>query len=153
MTLLVLGVGNAGRGDDAAGLEVARRVGAAGIRAVELGEPIALLDAWDGASEVIVVDAVRSGAEPGTVHRLDARAGPLPARRFQASTHHVSVAGVVELGRSLGRLPDRLEVYGIEGGRFEAGNVLVPAVRRAVEEVATGLTRRRDRQGADDCPQ
>ena len=99
------------------------------------------------------MDAVRSGAEPGTVHRLDARAGPLPARLFQASTHHVSVAEVVELGRSLGRLPDRLEVYGIEGGRFEAGNVLVPAVRRAVEEVATGLTRRRDRQGADDCPQ
>ncbi|MFP5364517.1 MAG: hydrogenase maturation protease, partial [Thermoleophilia bacterium] len=109
MTALVLGIGNDWRGDDAAGLEVARRLRAAGVRAAgSAGDPSGLLDAWDGEREVILVDAVRSGAAPGTLHRLDARARPLPARLFRGSTHHLSVADAVELGRALGRLPERL---------------------------------------------
>ena len=35
------------------------------------GDPTSLIDAWDGSEHVIVIDAVCSGAEPGTVHRLD----------------------------------------------------------------------------------
>jgi hydrogenase maturation protease len=143
VTALVVGVGNDWRSDDGAGLEVARRLRAAGLRAVEHGgDPTALLDAWDGETEVILVDAVRSGAQPGTVHRLNARARPLPARMFGASTHHLSVAEAVELGRCLGRLPARLDVYGIAGVRFEAGRGLTAEVRHAVRAVTTELERR-----------
>ena len=56
-----------------------------------------------------------------------------------ASTHHLGVAEAVELGRSLGRLPDRREVIGIEGGWFGAGRGLSPEVRGAVEELETAL--------------
>ena len=143
MTPLVLGIGNDWRGDDGAGLEVARRLRAVGVRAVGRGgEPSSLLDAWEDEAEVILVDAVSSGAAPGTVHRLDARAGPLPPRLFGASTHHLSVADAIELGRCLGRLPQRLELYGIEGERFQAGRGLTPQVRRAVDEVTAELERR-----------
>jgi hydrogenase maturation protease len=145
VTALVLGLGNEWRGDDAAGLEVARRLRAAGVRAVEReGEPSSLLDAWANESEVILVDAVSSSAEPGTIHRLDARAGPLPVRLFRGSTHHLSVAEAIELGRSLGRLPERIEVYGIEGRRFEAGRGLSTEVRLAVDEVARELAAKLD---------
>jgi hypothetical protein len=41
---------------------------------------IALLDAWAGAAEVMVIEAVSSGAPTGTVHRLDAAAEPLGLR-------------------------------------------------------------------------
>ena len=69
---LVIGVGNAARGDDAAGLLAARRLGG-----IELeGDPTALLDLFDGIDEAAVVDAVRSGAAPGTVHRFDVGAAP-----------------------------------------------------------------------------
>lgn len=143
MTALVIGIGNDWRSDDGAGLEVARRLSAAGVRAVEHGgDPSGLLDAWDGETEVILVDAVSAGAAPGTIHRLDARATPLPPRLFRGSTHHLSVAEAVELGRCLGRLPQHLELYGIEGHRFEAGRGLTPHVRRAADEVAAELERR-----------
>jgi hydrogenase maturation protease len=143
VTALVLGIGNDWRGDDDAGLEVARRLREAGLRALEqTGDPATLLDAWNGEDHVILVDAVRSGAAPGTIHRLDARAVCLPAALFGASTHGVGVAEAIELARCLGRLPERLELYGIEGKRFTVGGGLEPEVRRAVGEVTAELRRR-----------
>ena len=91
---------------------------------------------------MVIVDAVRSGAKAGTIHRLDALARPLPAQLFRASTHHLSVAEAVALGRALGRLPERLEIYGIEGRDFTAGLGLAPEVERAVERVAAELGER-----------
>lgn len=73
------------------------------------GEPSGLIDAWEGEGEVVLVDAVSSGAPPGTVHRLDPLKGPLPAELFRRSTHHLGVTEAVELARALDRLSDRLE--------------------------------------------
>jgi len=132
----VIGLGNAARGDDAAGLLAARAVGG-----VELeGDPSALLDLLDGAPAATLVDAVASGAAPGTVHRFDASAEPLPASlRSSTSTHAIGLADALELARALGRLPRRVIVYGIEGAAFAAGDAVTPAVARAVEHVAAEL--------------
>jgi Ni,Fe-hydrogenase maturation factor len=58
---LLIGIGNADHGDDAAGLAVARRVTAAapgGVTVTELsGDQLGLLDAWEGQSEVWAADA------------------------------------------------------------------------------------------------
>jgi hydrogenase maturation protease len=131
----VIGVGNEYGSDDAAGLVVARRLRERGVEAMEQeGEPIALLEAFAGLDAVVLVDAVRSGAAPGTVHRLDASDEPLPARLFGSpSTHAVGVGEAVELARALDRLPSRVLVFGLEGERFEAGTTLSPAVEAAVE--------------------
>ena len=129
---LVIGIGNAARGDDAAGLIVARRLG--GLE--HEGDPVALLDIWRGADVAVVIDAVSSGATPGTIHHFDVTAAPLPAQlRGSSSTHALGLAEAIELGRTLGRLPTRLLVYGIEGERFEAGTELTPAVAAAVDAV------------------
>ena len=142
MKTVVIGVGNAFRGDDAVGLAVAERVRAL---APELDvvvceqEPIQLLDAWAGSDLALLVDAVSSGAQPGTVHRLDATIEPVPATVFRGSTHAFGVADVVELGRALDRLPKRLLVYGIEGASFSAGDALTAAVAAAVEPLAAEL--------------
>jgi hydrogenase maturation protease len=137
----VIGVGNAWQADDGAGLVVAQRLRSLvpeGVEVVELeGEPVALVQAWEGADEAYVVDAVSSGAEPGTVHRVDATETPLPRELSNASTHLFGVGESVELARSLGRLPRRLVVYGIEAARISAGNELSPEAQRAVEETAT----------------
>ena len=138
----MVGVGNAYRGDDAVGLAVAERVRARaeGVEVLACEqEPIQLLDAWDGADLALLVDAVSSGAQPGTVHRLDATAAPLPAAVFRGSTHAFGVAEVVELGRALGRLPARLLVYGVEGRAFSAGDELTPAVADVVEPLVGEL--------------
>jgi hydrogenase maturation protease len=136
---MVIGVGNPWRRDDAAGLAVAGRLRGrlAGTEVRECeGEPAGLIDAWEGADSLWLVDAVSSGAPPGTVHRIDAGGRALPADLFRASTHHLGLADAVELARALGRLPARVVFYGIEGESFDAGQGLTTDVAGAVECVA-----------------
>lgn len=140
---LVIGIGNPDRGDDAAGLAVARRVRAAAPRchvtvAELIGDQLALLDAWNGANDVYVIDAVCSGGAPGTVYRFDA-VQQLDARFRHCGTHTFSLADVIELARALGRLPPRLVGYAIEGAAFELGAGLSPEVAAAVEAVTGRL--------------
>jgi hydrogenase maturation protease len=150
--VLVIGVGNAYRRDDGVGLVVARRLQAAVPERVavreESGEGAALMAAWEGADTALIIDAVHSGAAPGTVRRLEASERAIPADLFHFSTHAVSVADAVELARALGQLPPRLVVYGIEGKDFDAGVGLSPAVEEAarrvvglvLEEIRSGLS-------------
>jgi hydrogenase maturation protease len=137
--ILVIGIGNAYRQDDAVGLILARKVqeelGDQVQVRQESGEGAALMESWQNADAVILLDAVQTGGAPGVVCRLDAHAACIPARFFRCSTHAFSVAEAVELSRALGQLPPRLIVYGIEGGSFEAGIGLTSAVQRAVPEI------------------
>ena len=98
-----------------------------------------LIDAWEGADTVWLVDAVSSGAEPGTVHRVDAGRDELPRELFRASTHAFGLAEAVELARALDRLPSRVVVYGIEGTSFAAGEGLSVAVEAAVGQVVEAV--------------
>ena len=99
-------------------------------------EPTDLIGLWEGARLAIVLDALE-GDEPGRIHRFEAGRDELPLRRWgRASTHALELAEVIELARSLGRLPDRLVVLGIEGERFETGDCLSPRVERAVSDAA-----------------
>lgn len=137
---LVVGVGREGRRDDAAGLRAARLARAllwpAG-RVMEVeGTTTSLLDAWSGADSVVVVDAMVSGAPPGTVRRLDAAREPLQAVLFRGSTHGLGLAEAVELARSLGQLPPSLVIYGIEGEDFGFGTRLSYPVECAVRDAA-----------------
>lgn len=138
--IIIIGVGNEYRGDDGAGIAVARRLRtlfpADVLIQEESGEGTALIQAWQGAAWVMLMDAVRSGAPPGAIHRLDAGAASVPSGFFHYSTHAFSVAEAIELARSLEQLPPHLIVYGIEGENFTAGVGLSLAVERAVEAVA-----------------
>jgi len=134
--MLILGVGNRYRSDDAVGPLVAERLVALGFHAREhSGEGAGLIEAWSGAERVVVVDATQSGALPGTVRRLDAVAEPLPAGLFRYSSHQFGLAEAVETARALGRLPSTLVIYGVEGRAFGFGETLSPEVAAAVDEV------------------
>jgi hydrogenase maturation protease len=138
---VVIGIGNAWRSDDAAGLAVARLLrDLEGVEVLEReGEPTALIDSWGGADTVWLVDAVSSGAGAGTVHRHDASEQELPSALFRTSTHHFGLSEAVELARAVGRLPPKTIVYGIEGKSFETGETLSPEVEAAVAEVAAAI--------------
>jgi len=141
---LVIGIGNADRGDDAVGLDVARKVrdaAPAGVTVTELdGDQLALLDAWDGAADVYVVDATCSGGAPGDVCRFDSSV-PLGGRFTHRGTHLFSLAEVIELARALNRLPARLTGYGIEGARFDLGAPLSTEAEAAARAVAEQILR------------
>jgi hydrogenase maturation protease len=132
MTGVVIGIGNPVRGDDGVGQEVVRRLGTGKVA----WSPTDLIYIWEGAGEAVVIDAVRSGDLPGTIHRFEVGSEPLPTDVLGASTHAIGVAEVVELARALGRLPARVLIYGIEAGDISHGEVLSPEVEAAVSKVA-----------------
>ncbi len=138
-TIVVIGIGNLFRGDDGVGPMVARLLkdqAPAQVRVVEQSrETFALIELWDKTDTVIVIDAVVSGAQPGTIHRFDAQAGPIPTTWFHGSTHAFGVAEAIELARVLRQLPPRVLVYGIEAGSWDAGVGLSPELERVVPAV------------------
>jgi hydrogenase maturation protease len=157
---VVVGIGAPDRGDDAVGPAVVREVaellaatagssqggpgpGAAPtpgeVECVEREDPSALMDLWHGVELCVVVDAVVSGASPGTLHEVATGADvpPLPARgRHVAGTHDFGLGTAVELARALGRLPGRVVVVGVEAASFDHGAPLHPAVAAAVGRAA-----------------
>ncbi len=136
----IIGCGSADRGDDAAGLMVARRLRELGIPAREIpGDASALLEVLGGSDEVILVDAVVTGAAAGAVTVWEGRPSGL-LRSAGLSSHGLGLGEALDLARALGRLPRRVRVYGIEGASFERGGGVSPAVRKAVEEVAGRIT-------------
>jgi len=133
--MLIIGCGNRQRGDDGAGILAAERLRALGIDAETCsGESSELMELWNGSNDVIVIDAVVTGAELGAVHLWDAHHA-LPSGKVSCSTHGFGVAEAIELSRSLDCLPKRLSVYGIEASRFEIGGELSPEVERAIDAV------------------
>jgi len=74
-----------------------------------------LLPAMRGARLAILLDAMRSGAPPGTLRRLDMR--ELDDSTGLLSSHGFGVAEAMALGRALEELPPRVLIYGIETGQ------------------------------------
>ncbi|MCS7197076.1 MAG: hydrogenase maturation protease [Candidatus Bipolaricaulota bacterium] len=139
MRVLIIGVGNEYRHDDGVGLVVARALREKNLDGLEIlemsGEGAALIEAFQNAERVIVVDAVCSGATPGTIFRFEAHHQQIPTKFFRYSTHNFGLAEAIELARSLGQLPKELIVYGIEGKDFSLGEGLSVEVAHAAHEV------------------
>lgn len=142
----VIAVGHPDAGDDAAGplalASVAARAGP-GIALVHCeGDPMEMIEAWEGAELAVVVDAMVSGAPPGTVARFEVTDAPLPAHvRAPASTHGIGVHEVIELARALGRLPRRLVVWAIEAADASPGAGASRAVLAGIERAAAAIAR------------
>ena len=135
--MMIIGVGNAFRGDDGVGLVVAQRLREVVLPGVivleQSGEGAALVEAWADADRVIIIDAVSSGNDPGTIHRFDVAGQPLPAYLAGGSSHAFGLAEAVELARQLDRLPPHLIIYGIEGKAYDLASGLSPEVAEAAE--------------------
>ncbi|MBI1418144.1 MAG: hydrogenase maturation protease [Limimaricola sp.] len=138
--ILFVGVGNRWRRDDGVGPVVAQALAGQGARAMEHGaDGAGLIELFATAPAVVLIDATRSGAAPGTVQQFDAAAGPLQADLFHYSTHRFGLAEAVETARALGDLPARLVVWGIEGADFGPGEGLSASVDMAARALVTRL--------------
>jgi hydrogenase maturation protease len=140
--VVVAGFGSQDRLDDGVGPLVAQLVARRSSLAKDVGplaDSLDLLDQWDGADLVVVVDALRSGTLCGTVRVLEMDMGltggdpGLDDAGFGVtSTHGIGLAGVVRLARAVDQCPKRLVIVGIEGEKFGFGQGLSPAVHDAV---------------------
>ena len=142
--VIVAGFGSADRGDDGVGPLVAQRVAAISSATRDVGpltEPLDLLDHCEGADLVVVIDAVRSGAQPGSVRVVEMDVANrtrddegLARGEGATSTHGIGLVGVLRVAKAIDRAPLRLVVVGIEGEFFALGEELSPSVRAAVPE-------------------
>ncbi len=142
--ILIAGVGNIFLGDDAFGVEVARRLTARawpdevrvidfGIRGLDLA--YALLD---GHEAVILVDAAPRGGPPGTLYVLEPDAEP-PGAEVAVEGHALDPGKVLRLATALGGPVGRLLVVGCEPApstqeemRMELSEPVQAAVEAAV---------------------
>lgn len=140
MRTRVIGIGNELRGDDAAGLLVARRLRELtlpGVEAVEADEATDLVELLGSAERAILVDAVVGASAPGDVVRLRE-----PSRgRLAATTHNLRLHEALGLARVLYGLPTSMTVYGIEGRLFDVGAALTPEVAAGVQAAVERILR------------
>lgn len=142
--ILVIGLGNDFRSDDRVGLFVARRIQAEKNPKVDVligvGDALELIDRWNDADLVILVDCAVSGGEAGKTYRFDALADPIPEALFSRySSHAFSVVDALALGGALGKAPTKLIVYGIEAADCSPGTEMSPAVAQAAEKVLAAI--------------
>ncbi len=120
------------------GSAVLNEGGAGVISFAVLDRPGALLMThWHDAERVIVVDAVRSGAPPGTLHRLEPDKWTTSE---SVSSHGFGLAAALELARALDDLPP-LVLHGIEIDPSNAGFSLSEPVRRSLPVLVRGIGR------------
>jgi hydrogenase maturation protease len=133
--VVVAGVGSEYRRDDGAGPAVAARTVEQSPATHDIGpvvDPLDLLGRWDRADLAIVIDAMRSGAAPGTVRVLELTGTAVVSSPGVTSTHGISLSGVLRLAQVIDQAPRRVVVVGIEGDDFGRGLGLSPAVTAAI---------------------
>ena len=147
---VIIGMGNPQLSDDGVGLAVAVAVAERlkqriTLTVTELNTGgIRLMEAMAGFKRAVVVDAMLSGAPPGTVQRFDPK--DFVTTRNTFSSHDTDFATAYDLGRMAGvSLPEQVSFWGVEarefdlfGERFTAE--VAAAVPVAVERIVAQIT-------------
>jgi hydrogenase maturation protease len=137
MRILVAGIGNIFLGDDAFGVEVAKRLAPVnfprevvvrdfGIRGVHLAYEL-LEGAYDS---TILIDATARGGAPGTVYLIE----PVFDGRASADAHTMTPDTVLATLRAIGGDPGHILIVGCEPASVEEGIGLSESVEAAVPE-------------------
>ena len=142
MKVLILGIGNPLRSDDGIGIHVVEALRKENLRkGVDIKEGLSGLDilgAIAGYERIIMIDAIRSGGEPGTIHKLSV--GDLHAQQtlHTFSTHDVDIPTMLKLGRDLypGKMPEDIVIIAVEAEDIETfSETCTPKVEKAIHEV------------------
>jgi hydrogenase maturation protease len=137
--ILIAGIGNIFLGDDAFGVEVARRLAARilppGVRVVDFGIrgldlTYALLEDYD---RVILVDAVQRGGKPGALYLIE----PVTDKAGAMETHEMAPAKVLAAAKAMGAALANVVIVGCEPESFGSEDEPQMGLSRAVEAAAT----------------
>lgn len=117
----VLGCGNSNMGDDGFGSEVIRIL----MEKKEIGslEPIevswggiSILDHFEGEKKVIILDAMKLGAPPGTIHRFNSDNIPMQYKESHFTVHELGIIEALTIGRYIcpEKIPEEIVLIGVE---------------------------------------
>ena len=138
----VIGVGSP-HGDDAVAWAVIAQARARdwppGVEFHQVDGGQRLLELLDGRGTLFLIDALAPTGSPGVVRRFVWPAPQLEVLR-SGSTHDLRPAEALGLADSLGLLPSRVVVWGIEGACFDPCADLSPTVAVAVPALVQAIT-------------
>jgi hydrogenase maturation protease len=143
---LIIGLGNPLVTDDSVGLRVVEQLKPllADRHDVEVSEDhwggLRLMERMIGFDRAIVVDAIQTGAPPGTIHLLTPEG---IATQRSASAHDVNLATALEFGRRAGaKVPEnsQIQLVGIEAAdTLTFGERCTPAVEAAIPQAVEAV--------------
>lgn len=143
--LLIIGVGSPYRSDDAIGLWTADILARTPLPGVvvrkEERDGFKMMEAWNGSEDVIIIDAMSSGQSAGTIMEFDLNDIEPHKNSLRCSTHGFGLAEAISLSKTLGKIPCRMRIYGIEGKSFGFGTELTEDVQNAGRDVAATIVR------------
>ena len=132
----LVGIGNTDLGDDALGVRLAEQLQRAGIStAVVAGtvpENIAGVLSRGGYDNVVFLDAVDFGAEPGSVVLLDA--AEIQSRFPQVSTHKISLGMTARVIQSESRT--KVWLLGVQPKSLRTGSEMSEPVKQTLKLLA-----------------
>lgn len=143
MKTIVIGLGNPILSDDSVGIQAARLIRAQAPEGIEVIEAHAgglrLMDVMVGYQRALIIDAMQSGAAPGTVRRFTV--AELHCTRNVTSTHDTSLATALDMAAMLGlEVPGDITIWGIEARDAENfSEELCPEVTEAMHRVIEEL--------------
>ncbi|MEW6001341.1 MAG: HyaD/HybD family hydrogenase maturation endopeptidase [Nitrospirota bacterium] len=137
--IVILGVGNLILSDEGVGVHVVNELTKMslppGVLIIEGGtDGFRLLNVITEADRLIVIDAVKCGAAPGSIYRFnvdDVRSCP---SGFKTSVHQIGILEVIDLSGLIGKTP-KTTVIGIEPKSLEMGMELSPEVKARIPRV------------------
>ena len=144
---LVIGLGNPLMGDDGLGLAALERLSREWILSpsVELVDGgtwgLNLLHRIEAASQVLFLDAVRAGVEPGTLVELDRERLPRMLG-LKLSPHQIDLREVLALAELRGTLPASMMCLGLEPASVELRSGLSPQVAGRLDDLVMAAAAR-----------
>jgi len=151
--IMVLGVGNLLFTDEGVGIHAVKTL----LERYEFSQNVSIEDGGvlginllgiiSEADELIVVDAIRNGGAPGTLHRLEG--DDIPKRILaKNSLHQVDLLEALTLCQALDKVPETV-IVGVEPEDIETlGLELTPPVQEKIGDLIAMVLRELDRLGA-----
>ena len=137
--IVILGVGNLLLSDEGVGVHVAHELMKMElppeVSVVEGGtDGFRLLNIITETDRMIVIDAVRGGADPASIYRFDVKDVRSVPPGFMTSVHQVGILEVIELSDLIGKTPSTT-VIGVEPKSLEMRMELSPEVKEKIPRI------------------
>jgi hydrogenase maturation protease len=136
---VILGIGNVLLSDEGIGVHVANALSGMdlppGVSVIEGGtDGFRLLNIITEADRLIVVDAVKGGAGPGSIYRFNIDEVRNVPSGFRTSVHQVGILEVIDLSGLIGKTP-KTTVIGVEPKSLEMSLELSPEIKEKIPRI------------------
>jgi hydrogenase maturation protease len=137
--IVILGIGNVLLSDEGVGVHVASEIAKmdlpSGVSVVEGGtDGFRLLNVITEADRLIIIDAVKGGADPGSIYCFDIDEVRSCPSGFKTSVHQIGILEVIDLSGLIGKTP-HTTVIGIEPKSLDMAMELSPEIMEKVPRI------------------